>query len=105
MPYYNTLSESGSDLKQSIKQTEKTEVLIMKWFNENPLHQLTPYEVLDRVYDGNLLKIHSVKRAMSDLTDAGKLIMLPTMKIERTGRPNHLWTKRIDYIQKELFND
>lgn len=103
--YYNTTSTTGEDLKEYNAKSEKTEVLIMKWFNENPLHQLTPYEVLDRVYDGNLLKIHSVKRAMSDLTDAGKLIMLPTMKIERTGRPNHLWTKRIDYIQKELFND
>jgi hypothetical protein len=100
--YYNTTESTGNELKTFKDKSEKTEALILKWFNENPLHQLTPYEMLDRIYNGNLLKIHSVKRAMSDLTDAGKLIKLPTMKIERTGRPNHLWSLRIEYGQQKL---
>lgn len=104
MPYYNTLSESGSDLKQSIKQTEKQDKKIMDFFLANPYKNFTPFEVM-RGAGFNPMQKFSVARSINTLTKQGKLIMLPKkfMRMGEMGKKNHVWTLKVDYIQKELF--
>ena len=52
----------------------------------------TPFEVSDyynRWFDP--IPITSIRRAMTNLERAGKLEKTGQMKMERYGKPNHLW--------------
>ena len=104
MSYYNTLSETGSDLKQSIKQTEKQDEVIYNYFLKNPYKNFTPFEVM-RGAGFNPMQKFSVARSINTLTKQGKLIKLDKMRMGEMGKKNHVWTLKVDYIQKELFND
>ena len=58
-------------------------------FADNPDRALTPFEVWAAVLPD--VPITSVRRAITCLTDDGKLEKVNRLKPERYGKPNYLW--------------
>ena len=99
MSYYNTTEETGDDLDQSHKKAKKQDHLIYSHFIlSNEL--LSPSMVLDRL---NLnCPITSVRRAMTNLTNEGKLIKTDQYVKGKYGKREHLWSLNIPEGQQEM---
>ena len=89
MSYYNTLSETGEDLKSSqVKaETQKHEILALFEYHSGALY--TPFEVQCRMNE--ISPITSIRRAMSNLTDEGKLEKTSIKKKGDYGKDNYTW--------------
>jgi dihydrodipicolinate synthase/N-acetylneuraminate lyase len=87
--YYNTTNQSGIALQQSQAAAVTQEELILWHFQQRPNVELTPWEV------SSLLKDHppitSVRRAISNLTQANKLQKTDTKKDGPYGKPSYCW--------------
>ena len=89
--YYNTTALTSSLLKDSIRSAEKQDAVILKIFIEAKTH-LSPSDVLKYCeIKGFKYLITSVRRTINTLTNAGKLIHLPTTKMGPYGKPEGLW--------------
>ena len=88
--YYNTTNQIGSTLADYRSKTETQDQLILELFQRNPLSQFTPFEV-QLLLGREGVPITSVRRALTDLTNAGKLEKVEGMKMGRYNRPNHQW--------------
>ena len=98
MAYYNTINQSGEDLKKSRKQTDTQDEIIENWYKLHPYHQLTALELSDIL--GMLFT--SVRRSVTNLIDKGELRYCG-MKMERYGKPNNLICLNITEGQQKLF--
>lgn len=90
--YYNTThldEQLAFDFSEVNKIINKD---VLGVFESEPLKSFTPYEVND-VLESKKIKMlqSSVKRAITDLTSAGKLINTGIKKMERYGRNNYTW--------------
>lgn len=88
--FHNTTHEnevSGYKMANLINNLSVLEV-----FESSPDRSFTPYEVND-VLESKKIKMlqSSVKRAITDLTSAGKLMNTGIKKMERYNRPNYTW--------------
>lgn len=70
--YFNTTHLNGKELKQAIQAAEGQEAKIMAFFEGRPHGNYTPWEVQDFIGLVNT-PITSIRRAITNLTDAGKL--------------------------------
>ena len=118
--FYNTISETGQTLQESVHQCLKQEDRVLIFFKKHPGAEFTPFEVQ------NYLGMHdspttSIRRAMTNLTIANELIKTEHQKTEKYGKKNYLWklndrkkveevkvvsvaeAKKETVIQKELF--
>ena len=91
LDFFNTIHLKGEELKQAKETCNKQEERILGIMKG----AMTPFEVLE-VYNGiyDPIPITSCRRAMTSLTDKGKLEMLDEMKVERYNKKNHLWRKK-----------
>lgn len=101
--FFNTIYLEGNELNEALKDVEKQEeriFQIMKLFGGKftPLGVHTKYEEL--YYKA---PITSIRRAMTTLTNNGRLIKLKEMRHEIYGKPNHLWTVKSQPVQMKLF--
>ena len=69
--YYNTNDESGENLQNSRENSDKQQDVIYRVFESNPNMTLTPFEIEAAVAQS--WPITSIRRAITDLTSAGKL--------------------------------
>lgn len=89
--FYNTIAEYGDTIEKSYKNVEKQAdriLYIMREINK----PLTPFEV-SIIYDQRFIPvpITSIRRAMTDLTNMGKLMKTKDMKEGGYGKPNYKW--------------
>ena len=89
--FYNTIGFTGKTLSRALinidKQGERI-LIILKQSRK----ALTPFEVLETYCDYYPeIPITSIRRAMTDLTNDGKLVKLSEMKQGNYGKPNHKW--------------
>ena len=103
MAFYETIDQPGSALKESNKKTRKQEELILDLFVKRN-RPLSPSMVLNEL---NLnCPITSIRRAITNLTDAGKIIKTDQYVKGNYGKLEHLWELATEPIEKQqcLFN-
>jgi Fe2+ or Zn2+ uptake regulation protein len=90
LDFFNTISLEGDELKEARKTVSKQNdriLLIMK-----SGRQLTPFDVhFEYEKRFKAAPITSIRRAMTTLTDCGKLKKLDQMVEAEYGKRNHLW--------------
>ena len=88
MAFYQTIDQTGSALKESNKKTRKQEDLIYSLFQKRN-RPLSPSMVLSQ--SGLNCPITSIRRAMTDLTNLGKIVKTDRQIKGLYGKAEHLW--------------
>ena len=88
MSYYNTIEEVGSALTESNKKTRKQEELIFDLFVKRN-QPLSPSMVLTE--SGLNCPITSIRRAITDLCNAGRIVKTNRQVRGMYNKPEHLW--------------
>jgi Fe2+ or Zn2+ uptake regulation protein len=92
MSFHNTIDIAGKSLKAAKKKVNEQDALIMTYFKKHPYAMPTPWQVLDWLKEnGHDMLITSVRRSLTNLSDAGKLIKSHVMFKGPQGKPNHAW--------------
>ena len=93
--YYNTTNQTGDTLKQSWESNRTQTQIVLEYFESHPCETLSPSEVWDRLRTAKQLDIRtpltSVRRAITDLMNDGKLIKSELTKIGIYGKAEHQW--------------
>jgi len=98
MSYHNTTETTGPDLQEYEAKAIGQEDLILDYFN-NTTSGHTPSHIQSVLLPRS--PITSVRRAITNLTNAGKLVKTDTQCNGPFNRPEFVW-KGVS-IQKELF--
>ncbi len=90
MPYYNTTNLTGGNLSEAVGKAETQKDIILAFFTKHPDMEFTPFDVQKHA---NLsgAPVTSVRRAMTNLTDDGKLIKTNNVKKGLYGAMNFTW--------------
>jgi len=88
MAFYQTIDQTGSALKESNKKTRKQEELILDLFVKRN-RPLSPSMVLSQ--SGLNCPITSIRRAMTDLCKAGRIVKTDRQIKGIYGKAEHLW--------------
>ena len=88
MAFYDTINQTDSALKESKKKTRKQEDLIYSLFVKRK-RPLSPSMVLSQ--SGLNCPITSIRRAMTDLTNLGKIVKTDRQIKGLYGKAEHLW--------------
>lgn len=89
MTYFNTNKESGTTLAKSEAKAKTQEGAVYRFFETNPTVSATPSHVQNLVLA--TCPLTSVRRALTNLTNAGKLIKTPVMADGSFGKKVHTW--------------
>ena len=88
MAFYETIDQPNSALKESHRKTRKQEDLIYSLFVKRK-RPLSPSMVLSQ--SGLNCPITSIRRAMTDLTNLGKIVKTDRQIKGLYGKAEHLW--------------
>ena len=88
MAFYETINQTDSALKESHRKTRKQEDLIYSLFQKRN-RPLSPSMVLSQ--SGLNCPITSIRRAMTDLTNLGKIVKTDRQIKGLYGKAEHLW--------------
>jgi Fe2+ or Zn2+ uptake regulation protein len=88
--YYNTNNEVGEELETSKERALRQQNRILSYFQTFPKENFSPQDVWKALY-GDKTPITSVRRAITNLTAAGKLIKTDFWKISDYGKRCHTW--------------
>ena len=88
MAFYEAINQTDSALKESKKKTRKQEDLIYSLFGKRN-RPLSPSMVLSQ--SGLNCPITSSRRAMTDLTNLGKIVKTDRQIKGIYGKAEHLW--------------
>ena len=92
MSYYNTLSESGEDLKDSQVKAETQKDKIFRYLKCWSGIEKSPSQLHYELFGRSSTPITSVRRAISDLTKEGKLEKTENKKQGKYGKDEYCWT-------------
>ena len=102
--FYNTVHSEGQTLLNFEEKAEKQTDKVLHFFELNKYNAFTPFEVQKWMnLQGFVYPITSIRRAITDLTEEGKLEKksVKEMKTEIYGKPNHTWQFK---LPEELTN-
>ncbi len=88
-PHHNTTKETGQVLLDFTEQAEKQDDLVLKFLKHHKGKSFTPFQLHEFILCD--APITSLRRALSNLTKAEKIVMLQEKETEKYGRPNHKW--------------
>lgn len=88
--YHNTTHSSGQVLIEFENKAKNQEEIILDFFGHKFLHDFTPDEVLEQLGLENT-PITSIRRAITNLTDRGKLIKTNIQRTGKYGKPTYAW--------------
>lgn len=88
MAFYQTIDQVGSALKESNKKAKRQEDLIYSLFVQSN-QPLSPSMVLSQ--SGMNCPITSIRRAMTDLTNSGRIVKTDRQIKGMYGKAEHLW--------------
>jgi hypothetical protein len=101
--YHNTTDSGGPDKRRYESKAKSQEEKVLRYFKNTARRGLTPSEVRRIVFAG-IPPITSVRRAITNLTDRGKLIKTDEQKKGPEGRPEYVWRLPTQqYKQRDLF--
>ena len=110
LDFHNSIPlKEGEGLEKAKDTAKKQQDMIMELFRENPLLNFTPIEVWDVINEerdsdmdtwGQPVLLTSVRRAISNLTKAGRLFKCDRSitREGRYGKPNRTWRYNVDYV-------
>ena len=101
MTYHNTTHSTGEELRDYRRKTLAQDQFILEFFRKHPNNEFTPSEVLHRLFTENV-PLTSVRRAMTNLTNDGKLVKTPHQRKGPFGRPEHCW-RLAGSVQMDMF--
>lgn len=103
MTYYNTTNSEGAELRQYQAGADSQEARILEWLRGAAnTSTFTPSEVHRRCFHGSV-PLTSVRRAMTNLANAGQLSKTSEQRDGPYGRPEYAWKPaRPDQMQQEL---
>ena len=84
--FYDTFEIKRSDLQKEISNAKNQEEKILLIFNKKK--ELTPSEVWEYLMEYPLT---SIRRAMTNLTEQGRLTKTSIQKLGYYGKPNYVW--------------
>ena len=87
--YFNTIPLKGADLKQARRKAANQDDLVLKCFTENKYQAMTPAQVFLML--GQQYPITSIRRAITNLTKAGLLVMTDEKRAGLYGTLNNTW--------------
>ena len=96
--YHNTNNETGQMLLFSEKKAKNQQDVILEFFKRNATQSYTPHEVLTFCFpkhphfETNTVPLTSVRRAITNLTEAGLLEKTGLMKMCQYGKYVNTWT-------------
>jgi len=86
--FYNTINETGAELKQSRLHTDKQEDEIARIFRAHK--RLSPSQAHE-LYDGGSVPLTSIRRAITNLTIDGVLVKTEAKRLGIYGKVEHVW--------------
>lgn len=91
--YYNTTRVEGNELRMRRFKADTESRLILAFFRMHPGELFTPFDVFNALDYIDALKIISIRRSMTDLTQSNPPLLLKTkvMKKGERGALNHTW--------------
>ena len=89
MAYYNTNQEAGAELRDSRRNASNQEDEILAFFERRPGKLITPCDVEAQL--GEAWPITSIRRAITNLTQRGKLEKTDTTRLGAWGKRTHCW--------------
>lgn len=100
--HFNTTHEVHPALGRYEKKAVTQQDRILEWFKMYE-QQASPSKVLRVVFPGEHIPITSIRRAMTNLTDAGELVKTDRQVKGEYGRNEYVWTLDEKYKQRRLF--
>lgn len=89
MAHYNTTHEAGELLKEYESKAIKQEEMILRLFQTGK--KMSPSIVMRFLGKDSKVPLTSVRRAIHNLTDEGKLVKTDLKVRGMFGRPEHIW--------------
>jgi len=93
--YYNTTNENGSLLKANTKQAENQTTLTLSVFQTYPTYTFSADEVWNFLIDNEAINeqtpLTSIRRAITDLTNEGKIVKTNRKVLGSAGRKTYTW--------------
>ena len=103
MIYYNTTNETGAVLKDSKHRADTQEEKILEYFDKHICDYETPSGIWCKAFDQKVL-LTSVRRAMTSLAIAGKLIKTDIRVAGYYGKTEHCWQlSKLEPESEKLF--
>ena len=90
LDFHNTINETGERLTELKQNAQTQQEKILKYFWENQAMACTPWEIQKYVLPN--APITSIRRAMTNLTNEGRLEKLGMQRVETYGVKNHYWS-------------
>lgn len=100
--YHNTNCEVGEELQTSHEKALLQQNRILSYFQTFPQDTFTPEEVHKALYSDNT-PLTSIRRAITNLTEAGRLTKTDVFKVSSFGKRCHSWKAAAPVFAKELF--
>jgi len=89
--FYNTVPLTGEMLIKFQEKAFKQQEIVLSFFQKHPERSFTPIEVHYHLWKAKYTyPLTSVRRAITNLTSEGKLVMVGR-KMEQYGSPNNTW--------------
>ncbi len=89
MTYYNTTHVTGAQREQYVRKASNQDVVVLEYFRARHPRSLSPSQV--RAGALPEAPLTSVRRSITNLTQADKLVKTAHQRIGPYGRPEHLW--------------
>ena len=100
--FHNTNNESGIELTVSKTKAKYQDEVILEYFKLHPDKDFTPFEVQEAL--GLIATpITSIRRAMTNLTSANKLLKTDIQREGQYGKKNFCWKLWVVRGQQKLF--
>jgi len=95
--YYNTTNVTGTALLRNKRKTETQEDKVLKLYKIAPGRPMGP-NLITKLYNDNYTSVPatSIRRAITNLTKAGKLIKTDSMEMGGYGKLEHTWKLSVD---------
>lgn len=100
--YHNTTETLGTELKLYQDKAKSQEVRILAFLLEDPVRPITPSVAVRWIFKDSV-PITSVRRALTNLTNAGELVKTNAQVKGPYGRPEFIWKLASKYNQREMF--
>ena len=93
MSYYNTIHETGREVKESHEKALKQDDIILKVFYLYPDQFYTPFDIQSILIDSynKDYPITSIRRSINTLTNKDSLIKTSAKKQGLYGKNNYCW--------------
>lgn len=88
--FYNTIESCGQQLIQFEQEAKNQQEKILEYFSRYPANDFTPDEIHIQIFS-NSVPITSVRRSMTNLTNAGLLQKTDIKRLGRYGKLTHTW--------------